>query len=471
MDLGAWSALEWLALIEHELLLFAGAFFLLGALDELAVDGIWMWLRARGKAVTHTINREDMRHRQLAGRAAVLIPAWQEAGVLGETVGRALASWKQRDLRIYVGVYRNDAASLEAAIRGAGGDPRLRLVVLERDGPSTKADCLNRLYRAVELDERPSGQAYRMMVLHDAEDIVDPAAIGLLDRAIEDHAFVQLPVLALPQSHSRWIGSHYTDEFAESHGKTMVVRDALASSIPAAGVGCAFSRDALARLAQQQGGNGPFSDQSLTEDYELGLRISENGGSSRFLRIRGENGELVATRAFFPDRIDVAVRQKTRWTHGIALQGWDRMGWGRGLAEFWMRLRDRRGPLAALVLFTGYALLAIFLLLGIFESVGFKRPWQPSPLLEMLLWANAASIVWRAIMRFTFTRREFGWREGVRAVLRIPVANIISIMSGWRALVAYAQTLRGAPTVWDKTYHEARPAPARDRVPRLETAR
>src|SRR3546814_10397441 len=70
-----------------------------------------------------------------------------------------------------------------------------------------------------------------------------------------------------------------------------------------------------------------------------------------------EDDALVATRAYFPDRLDHVVRQKTRWVHGIALQGWDRTGWSLRPAEFWMRLRDRRGPLTALVLLAGYSLL------------------------------------------------------------------------------------------------------------------
>lgn len=110
-------------------------------------------------------------------------------------------------------------------MRGAQGDARVRLVIHDRDGPTTKADCLNRLYAAIEADEVRLGMRFRMVLLHDAEDMVDPAALGLLDRALDDADFVQLPVLPEPQPASRWIGSHYCEEFAESHGKAMVVRD------------------------------------------------------------------------------------------------------------------------------------------------------------------------------------------------------------------------------------------------------
>jgi len=39
-----------LGLVERELLLFAGFFFLLGAVDELLVDGLWGWMRLTGDA-------------------------------------------------------------------------------------------------------------------------------------------------------------------------------------------------------------------------------------------------------------------------------------------------------------------------------------------------------------------------------------------------------------------------------------
>ena len=60
------------------------------------------------------------------------------------------------------------------------------------------------------------------------------------------------------------------------------------------------------------------------------------------------------------------------------------------------------------------------------------------------------------------TRPEvaYGIAEGLRAVPRVIVSNIIAIVSGMRALTAYFGTLRGAPVVWDKTEHSDHPAMA-----------
>jgi bacteriophage N4 adsorption protein B len=459
VEFGGFTPFEWLAMAEHELLLFAGIFFLIGGLDELLMDLSWLWLRLSGRAPTPGICRARTRETPLAGGAAVLIPAWNEAAVLATTVAHACAAWPQRDLTIYAGCYGNDPETAAAVIRGARGDPRVRLVVHGRSGPTTKADCLNRLYRALCDDEARRGRPARMVVLHDAEDMVDPAALALLDHALESAEFVQLPVLPAPQPASRWVGNHYCEEFAEAHAKAMVVRGALAAALPAAGVGCAFARDMLDEIAWENGTPGaPFSEESLTEDYELGLRIKALGGRSRFLRVRGDDGHLVATRACFPDRLDAAVRQKTRWIHGIAFQGWDRLGWSARPAELWMRMRDRRGPLTGLVLAAAYLLLVIAGLLAIGEALGHGRPWIGGPLIDTLLWANMVSFAWRALFRFAFTAREYGWREAGWAVLRIPLTNIIAIMAGRRALFAYLRTFAGHAPQWDKTCHHAHPA-------------
>ena len=458
MILGAWTPLQWLALVEHELLLFAGVFFLIGSIDELAIDFAWLGLWLNGRARTLQIRRENHCGAPLAGPAALIIPAWREEGILATTIAHALAAWPQQELRLYAGCYRNDPGTAEAIAAGAGGDPRVRLVVHDRDGPTTKADCLNRLYAAMEADERRAGTRFRMVVVHDAEDMVDPAALALIDAALARADFVQLPVLPEPQAGSRWIGSHYCEEFAEAHGKSMVVRGQLGAGLPAAGVGCAFARELIGAIAEGMAGRGPFSVESLTEDYELGLKIKAAGGTAWFLRARGEDGRLVATRAYFPPTLPQAVRQKARWVHGIALQGWDRLGWSGGPLETWMRLRDRRGPLTALVLFAGYVLLAVAAVLSLAEWLGYGRPWEASGFVLVLIWANLASFAWRAAMRFAFTAREYGWAEGARAVLRLPFANVIAIMAGRRAFAAYVMTLLGARLRWDKTVHHAHPA-------------
>jgi adsorption protein B len=148
-----------------------------------------------------------------------------------------LRAWPQDDLTIYVGCYRNDPQTISAAMAAAANEGRLRVVIHDRDGPTTKADCLNGLYAALCADEMRKGQRFASIILHDAEDMVHPAALSLIDAALTDSDFVQPPVRPEIQASSRWIGGHYADEFAEAHAKILVVRDALGAAVPAAGSG------------------------------------------------------------------------------------------------------------------------------------------------------------------------------------------------------------------------------------------
>src|SRR3546814_5329148 len=108
------------------------------------------------------------------------------------------------------------------------------------------------------------------------------------------------------------------------------------------------------RIVAMNGGR-PFDEASITEDYELGLKIGALGGRGIIVRLPAGTGSVVATREHFPATLDAAVRQKARWLTGIALHGWDRMGWRGGIAERWMRLRDRKSNSAAIQTLLGYA--------------------------------------------------------------------------------------------------------------------
>ena len=457
---GAWTALDWLLLVERELMAFAAFWFCVGLFDELAIDFAWIGLKLAGKARTARLP-VGYGAEPLSGAVAVLIPAFRESQVIGATIAHMVAAWPQRDLTIYVGCYRNDPATLAAAMAAASADSRVRLVTLAAAGPTTKADCLNRLYRAMAADEDRQSRRVATILLHDAEDMVHPCALQAIDAALMLRDFVQLPVRPEPLAHSRWIAGHYSDEFAESHAKGLVVRGALGAALPAAGVGCGFSRIALGALAARrsaEGEAGPFAPECLTEDYELGLVMSNEGRGGAFLRLRDDAGALVATRSYFPHRLNAAVRQKTRWVHGIAFQGWDRMGWSLHPIDIWMALRDRRGPLTALVLASAYLLLLLDALLLVLNLLGKADMLTLSRPLQLMLLASFAGFVWRAGLRALFTTREYGWREGTLSVLRIPVANVIAIMAGRRALVAYFRSLQDGKVVWDKTVHEHHPA-------------
>jgi bacteriophage N4 adsorption protein B len=437
-----------------ELALFSAVGFLVFAINDLAVDAIYFGRRL-WRSVTVYRRYPKTFGRTLADRGAeqrfiaVFVPAWDESTVIGPMLRATLDRLEYANYRIFVGNYRNDPAT--AAVLASVDDERVEAVLVHEDGPTTKADCLNNLYDALiehELRENVSAGA---VVLHDAEDVVHPLELVVFNSLIDRAALIQLPVQPLPDPTSRWIAGHYCDDFAEAHTKELVVREAVGASVPLAGVGCAIAREPLARLAAMNEGY-PFAGGSMTEDYEVGLRVGELGLRTMFVRMPAVPGSrgVVASRGNFPASFGEAVRQKARWLGGIALTGWDRLGWRGGLGERWMRLRDRRGPIAALLLLSGYLAALIWSQLWLAEAIGAPVQVGIDPALSMLLWINLWLLAWRVAMRMVFTGSAYGWREAVRSVPRLFVGNVIAICAAARALIIY---IGRSPPAWDKTRH------------------
>ncbi|WBO22498.1 glycosyltransferase [Sphingomonas abietis] len=259
----------------HELALFAAVGFLIGGLDDLVIDLIWigrlLWRRIAIYSQHPRATVSTLPPPAQPGRIAIFIAAWHESPVIGATIATARATLRHADWRLYVGCYPNDPDTIAAAEDAAGGDPRIRLIVGDRPGPTTKAGCLNWIWQAMLDDEVASGVPVKAIVLHDAEDIVHADELVVYDVLIERFALVQIPVHAvLVRGYglsAALVSGHYCGEFSEAHGKQVVVREAVGAAVPSAGVGCAIARGVLAAIAESR--DGPFDPDSLTEDYEL----------------------------------------------------------------------------------------------------------------------------------------------------------------------------------------------------------
>ena len=438
--------------VAREATLFAALWFVVGGLDDLLVDLIYGVRRLGGRREALPALEGPVP----AGRIAVFVPAWDEAAVIGRMLRAALARFDHPDYRIYVGTYPNDPATIEAVADVALADARVRLVIGARPGGTTKADCLNTLWRALLRDEAAEGFTASAVALHDAEDVVHPLELRVYAHGLIGHTAVQLPVLPLRHDHSRFFAGHYLDEFAESHGRSLVVRQAVGAGLPFAGVGCAIRREVLGRLAAMREG-APFDATSLTEDYELGLAIAAMGEPARLLRVaEAPGGPPVAVRAYFPDTLDAAVTQKARWMIGIALAGWDRTGWGgwRQIGDNWMRMRDRRATLEIPVLALAYLSILFWALSFGAHLLTDTVPPEQSRLMQAVLWTNLALLLWRLAVRATFVGRAYGWREALWSAPRVLSSNAVALLAARRALFDYVRMLGGGSLRWDKTAHQ-----------------
>src|SRR5512138_3412925 len=137
--------------VAAELALFAGAGFLLFAVNDVLVELIYFVRKAwRSLTIYNRYPRAFASYfvfKSNPGFLAILVPAWDESAVIASMLKATLSRLDYDDYRIFVGHYRNDPATA-AAIAGVRDD-RIEPVLVDADGPTTKADCLNSLYDAL----------------------------------------------------------------------------------------------------------------------------------------------------------------------------------------------------------------------------------------------------------------------------------------------------------------------------------
>lgn len=451
--MGNWAIIDVIYALQYELLLFCLLFYAVGAIDDFGFDAAYVWFRVTGRIQRAAALPECT---NTTAPLAIFLPAWREADVIAPTIQQMLSQWRGQPFTLFVGCYQNDEPTITQIAIAMRAQFKVQIVVHGADGPTTKGDCLNRLWRAMEHEEHHAGRRYLGIVLHDAEDWVHRDELTLHRNYLATHAMVQIPVVPFIPQKKGLIAAHYADEFAEAHGKMLRVRHCLGASLPAAGVGCAFHREMMQFIAFDRD-NAPFSTDSLVEDYELGLLIHRLGGQSILAHHVDDAGALISTRALFPMTMVASVRQKTRWITGIALAGWDRIGWSPNFAEIWMRLHDRRSIMAAIVVAAGYILAVLTIGLWLAKLCGFAPSLQRpiASWMQIMLIGSFVLLCWRLALRAKFTARQYGWRQGLLAVTRQPVANIIAIAAAGRAIVTYTRICFGKPVRWDKTDHIA----------------
>ena len=111
--------------ITRETIVFASVGLLVGGIDDLLVDLIFVvrLLLYRGNG-TRTL--ADLPSGG-GGMIVVFVPAWDESRVIGGMLRAALARFDHADYRIYVGLYPNDRATIDAAAAVAERDDRVTL--------------------------------------------------------------------------------------------------------------------------------------------------------------------------------------------------------------------------------------------------------------------------------------------------------------------------------------------------------
>jgi bacteriophage N4 adsorption protein B len=448
--------------------------FLVSGLDDLFVD-VYYWLRElyRNIFIKHRIRpiTEDDLERKPEQLTAILIPAWHESQVIDRMLQNAVETLSYSKYDIFVGTYPNDVATQFAVETVRERYHQVNKVVCPHPGPTTKADCMNWVFQAMQLAEQEKGIRYEIVVLHDSEDVVHPLELRILNWLIPRKDMVQLPVVPLERPARYWTAGTYLDEFAEYHSKDIIVRERLASVIPSAGVGTGFSRAALVEVAKARG-NQLFNVNTLTEDYDLGfslLPFNRHGILAQFSVLRSQlvtcgfwrkrqevrqTFELVAVREYFPDKFRLAIRQKSRWILGIAIQGWKNLGWQGGFWCRYMFYRDRKALLTNDINALGYLVLIYWLVLLITQPPDHFLSLVPAQWVWDVILVDTCLMVNRLVQRMVAVRRVASWNQALLSIPRAVVSNVVNFCAAAVAIQRFLTArMTGRRAAWQKTDH------------------
>ncbi|GGW91950.1 glycosyl transferase family protein [Alteromonas halophila] len=452
---------------------------LMFALDDIFVD-VYYWARRFWRRLTVYRNRDKFDENALFQKKekplAIMVPAWQEVGVVAKMAELAASELDYENYQIFVGTYPNDPDTQNDVDSVCQRFPNVHKVVCARPGPTSKADCLNNVIASILEFEKRTRVKFEGFILHDAEDVVSAMELRLFNYLLDRKDLIQLPVYPFSRSPWRFTAGHYLDEFSEMHGKDMVVREAMVGQVPSAGVGTCFSRRAILRLTEE--GDGlTFDIQSLTEDYDIGFRMKQWGMEEIFVhfsvtdkkyatfaeqsRSRSySGGNVVCVREYFPESLSTAVRQKSRWIVGIVFQGIQVHKWSEDWKLNYFLWRDRKGVIAHFLSFLATLVAIHVILLGLYdwlfpESYRFLSIFTNDALSVALIQINFAFFINRIFQRAIFVRRYYGITQALVSPIRLFWGNLINFLANLRAIRQVIEQ-GGNPrrVAWDKTEHE-----------------
>lgn len=455
--------------------LLVAAIILLSGIDDLLIDIIY-WCRRLWRTLTVYRDHKRLGHEALYRPAekplAIMVPAWKETGVIGAMAELAASTLDYENYHIFVGTYPNDPDTQRDVDLVRARFANVHKVVCARPGPTSKADCLNNVLDAILQFEKRANIEFAGFILHDAEDVISPLELRLFNYLVDRKDLIQLPVYPFERQWTNFTSLHYLDEFAEIHGKDILVREAIAGQVPSAGVGTCFSRRAVIGLLADGDGIA-FDVQSLTEDYDIGFRLRSKGMAEIFVRfpvvregthrhplgMSRRESSVICVREFFPDTMQAAIRQKARWITGIVYQGFRTHHWTKDWLLNYFLWRDRKGAITNFVSF-----LATLIFLQVLAVWAYQEFWpdayrflsvfEGDPWLSWLLWVNFFLMCNRLFQRTWFVTVYYGLGQGLMSIPRVLWGNLINFLANWRALRQIIE--QGSPrrVAWDKTMHE-----------------
>ena len=428
-----------------------GLGYLFFGLDDLFIDLVAWWNALRPEELEPE-TMMALRERK-ERRIAVIVPAWKEGAIIKRMLSGNCRRLEYGSYTFFVGVYPNDPLTGPKVDKVHRRFQNVRSVMNDRPGPTSKGQVLNRVIRQIFEFEEARGIRFDAFLMQDAEDIIHPKILQLVNEKLDDYDFIQTPVFSFEVNRGQLVAATYMDEFAEHHTKDILVRNHLGAAVPSAGVGTALSRELVLRLIAEYG--DVFNEGSLTEDYELGVRVHALGFRPHFACCYYRPGnasapEYIATREYFPKRFSRSVRQKTRWSLGICLQGWRNLGWKGSLGNRYFLYRDRKGIGVNIAVFLGYPCLLFAIL-----DPQVRQHIHFSVFTSTLLAINLGLMLNRLAQRMICVSRVYGVPVALTVPISWPVANVVNALASVHALKQdTVSRITKVSVKWAKTEHE-----------------
>jgi cellulose synthase/poly-beta-1,6-N-acetylglucosamine synthase-like glycosyltransferase len=396
----------------------------------LAVSVIFLnsvaWKLAAALTVTRPANHPRLRLRQLP-TYTILVPLYREANIVPDLVAAMAAiDYPRSKLQILLIAEADDGETL-SALRQHAAMPPFEIVTVPAMLPRTKPKALAFGVPFARGD---------MVVVYDAEDRPEPDQLREAAAAFAaDPTLGCVQARLTPDNSESWLARMFTIEYAANFEVLLPSLARWRVPLPLGGTSNHFPRAVL----QHVGAWDPFN---VTEDADLGIRLTRFGYHSQTIASRTYEEAPVRWRDWLP--------QRRRWIKG----------WLQTALVTLRRPKPRLRPVHALLvhsLITGAVLsllaypISLLLLPGALWSVEL-RAWPQSALGWLFLSVNvvnlAAFLLASAIAGFRGLKATGSLHLAVW-ITTLPAYWLLMSLAAWQALF----WLLRDPFQWEKTAH------------------
>jgi adsorption protein B len=415
------------------LLYLINSYFLLGNINNFSYYATKLTKKPKRNSKREELNYDSYD----PSFVSILIPAYDEASVIGRTIDNfAKIDYPKDKYEIVIATYESDYKTRDVIENCKKLYPNVREVVNPKKPPTTKAQNLNYAYQFIDNKTEIVG-------FHDAEDIVPKDILKNANYWLKN-GFSAVQFKVMPERRGRsFTERSYALTFAKYYEFILPAKEKLGRLISSAGVGTYIKKNVLDEIKKLDG--YLFDERNLTEDFELSIRLREKGYKIKYVNTS-------TTREKFPSHFSRAVRQRSRWALGN-LQTLEKHGLGKNL-----KFSERLGLMFDYLGF-GAPLWGIAVGIGVASIIGGMTNCLPqivqegSPLWYLSI-INTMGALEEIFVTPYYAKKEYGgnlkeYSKDLFATLMNDGINCIAVA---KALSKYVRSkLKKEIPKWDKT--------------------